>query len=289
MNNSIYVFYWSHWGPQRKCTLIVKQPLTTLTWNSDGRRKVGCPELRGGRLCRHGRRKGKVAMEILEWRLMSGSLLQDLRARGPAGRGREGLCRYYKYITYINLGSHCLYFKIYIEKNYLLTCFWSVKKHPVHMCLLCQIPTKCHGLCCRILHVWHRYAPNLVKFVIFVEKGVIKNGNMLKWGSQGTAERAWKGKGRTSPYPFSRWVPPPPPPMRIQHKWLMGRYASCHCRHVHCIDYSTDIVQSRPYERLFFIRARASGIKDLRGNPKPRVSPDRTGPNRNRSGVEEHF
>ena len=27
MNNSIYVFYWSHWGPQRKCTLIVKQPL----------------------------------------------------------------------------------------------------------------------------------------------------------------------------------------------------------------------------------------------------------------------
>ena len=28
MNNSIYVFYWSHWGPQRKCTLIVKQPLT---------------------------------------------------------------------------------------------------------------------------------------------------------------------------------------------------------------------------------------------------------------------
>ena len=22
-------FYWSHWGPQRKCTLIVKQPLST--------------------------------------------------------------------------------------------------------------------------------------------------------------------------------------------------------------------------------------------------------------------
>ena len=30
-------------------------------------------------------------------------------------------------------------------------------------------------------------------------------------------------------------------------------------------------------------------IKDLRGNPKPRVSPDRTGPDRNRSGVGEHF
>ena len=29
--------------------------------------------------------------------------------------------------------------------------------------------------------------------------------------------------------------------------------------------------------------------KDLRGNPKPRVSPDRTGPDRNRSGVGEHF
>ena len=36
------------------------------------------------------------------------------------------------------------------------------------------------------------------------------------------------------------------------------------------------------------------GSKDLRGNPKPRVSPDRTGPDRtgldrNRSGVGEHF
>ena len=31
------------------------------------------------------------------------------------------------------------------------------------------------------------------------------------------------------------------------------------------------------------------GTKDLRGNPKPRVSPDRTGPDRNRSGVGEHF
>ena len=30
-------------------------------------------------------------------------------------------------------------------------------------------------------------------------------------------------------------------------------------------------------------------IKDLRGNPKPRVSPDWTGPDRNRSGVGEHF
>ena len=30
-------------------------------------------------------------------------------------------------------------------------------------------------------------------------------------------------------------------------------------------------------------------VKDLRGNPKPRVSPDRTGPDRNRSGVGEHF
>ena len=30
-------------------------------------------------------------------------------------------------------------------------------------------------------------------------------------------------------------------------------------------------------------------FKDLRGNPKPRVSPDRTGPDRNRSGVGEHF
>ena len=29
--------------------------------------------------------------------------------------------------------------------------------------------------------------------------------------------------------------------------------------------------------------------KDLRGNPKPRVSPDRTGPDRNRSGVGEQF
>ena len=29
--------------------------------------------------------------------------------------------------------------------------------------------------------------------------------------------------------------------------------------------------------------------KDLRGNPKPRVSPDRTGPDRNPSGVGEHF
>ena len=28
MNNSIYVFYWSHWGPQRKCTVIVKQLFT---------------------------------------------------------------------------------------------------------------------------------------------------------------------------------------------------------------------------------------------------------------------
>ena len=27
MNKYIYVFYWSHWGPQWKCTLIVKQPL----------------------------------------------------------------------------------------------------------------------------------------------------------------------------------------------------------------------------------------------------------------------
>ena len=31
------------------------------------------------------------------------------------------------------------------------------------------------------------------------------------------------------------------------------------------------------------------GTKDLRGNPKPRVSPDRTGPDRNLSGVGEHF
>ena len=30
-------------------------------------------------------------------------------------------------------------------------------------------------------------------------------------------------------------------------------------------------------------------VKDLRGNPKPRVSPDPTGPDRNRSGVREHF
>ena len=29
--------------------------------------------------------------------------------------------------------------------------------------------------------------------------------------------------------------------------------------------------------------------KYLRGNPKPRVSPDRTGPDRNRSRVGEHF
>ena len=27
----------------------------------------------------------------------------------------------------------------------------------------------------------------------------------------------------------------------------------------------------------------------MRGNPKPRVSPDRTGPDRNRSGVGEYF
>ena len=33
MNNSIYVFYWSHWGPQRKCTLIVKQPLIGKHWS----------------------------------------------------------------------------------------------------------------------------------------------------------------------------------------------------------------------------------------------------------------
>ena len=29
--------------------------------------------------------------------------------------------------------------------------------------------------------------------------------------------------------------------------------------------------------------------KDLRGNPKPRVSPDRTWPDRHRSGIGEHF
>ena len=36
-------------------------------------------------------------------------------------------------------------------------------------------------------------------------------------GVLGTAERAWKGgvKGHTSPYPFSRWVPP-----GAQQKWL---------------------------------------------------------------------
>ena len=50
---------------------------------------------------------------------------------------------------------------------------------------------------------------NFVKFEIFVEKGVLKNWNMLKWGLNELL-RAWKAglKGRTSPYPFSRWVPP---------------------------------------------------------------------------------
>ena len=40
---------------------------------------------------------------------------------------------------------------------------------------------------------------------------------------------------------------------------------------------------------LYPIRNPHVWIKDLRGNPKPRVSPDRTGPDRNRSGVGEHF
>ena len=31
------------------------------------------------------------------------------------------------------------------------------------------------------------------------------------------------------------------------------------------------------------------GTKDLRGNPKPRVSLDRTGPDQNRSGVGAYF
>ena len=34
---------------------------------------------------------------------------------------------------------------------------------------------------------------------------------------------------------------------------------------------------------------RPFSIKDLRGNPKPQISPDLTGPDRNRSGVGEQF
>ena len=42
MDNSIYVFYWSHWGPQRKCALIVKQPITEC--------QIGLKELNFGQI-----------------------------------------------------------------------------------------------------------------------------------------------------------------------------------------------------------------------------------------------
>ena len=43
------------------------------------------------------------------------------------------------------------------------------------------------------------------------------------------------------------------------------------------------------FEIAYEISYYANDIKDLWGNPKPRVSPDLTGPDRNLSGVGEHF
>ena len=52
-----------------------------LTWNSEGRRKVGCPELRGDRLCKQGRRKGKKNLRWRSWKL--NELESSTRLTGP--------------------------------------------------------------------------------------------------------------------------------------------------------------------------------------------------------------
>ena len=51
---------------------------------------------------------------------------------------------------------------------------------------------------------------SLVKSYNSVEKGLLQNWNMLKWGSSGTAERAWKGVSRAAHprTPFQGEYPP---------------------------------------------------------------------------------